>query len=167
MAGLSANMEALKRNFLLRGFFNRRGYFTLADISPDEYRKGALTAGGDRRALRVWLRDDVIFERAPGPNGDERLTEDGKARLDSALGATVSRLADGVLMVEGYARDGSVTDRHMASRARAVIVRQYLVTRFHLDPDAVGVMPLGSAAVGESPAGDTWSGIALAVFLEK
>ena len=66
MAGLSANMDALKRNFLVRGFFKRRGYFTLAEISPDEYRKGALTDDGDRRALRVWLRADVLFEVIPG-----------------------------------------------------------------------------------------------------
>jgi phospholipid/cholesterol/gamma-HCH transport system substrate-binding protein len=167
MAGLAANMEALKRNFLLRGFFNRRGYFTLADISPEEYRKGALTEGGHRRALRVWLRDDVLFERAPGENGIEGLTDDGKVRLDSALASTVSRLADGVLIIEGYSRDGSAAEQYVASRARAGLVRDYLLVRFQLDPDAVSVMPLGPKAVVDSPAGDTWSGIALAVFLEK
>jgi phospholipid/cholesterol/gamma-HCH transport system substrate-binding protein len=31
--------EAAKHNFLLRGFFNERGYYSLADISPDEYRR--------------------------------------------------------------------------------------------------------------------------------
>src|SRR5205085_3104585 len=39
-ADLADNMEALKHNFLLRGFFNRRGYFDLDDISPADYRKG-------------------------------------------------------------------------------------------------------------------------------
>ena len=32
MAGLSDNMEALKRGFFFRGFFNRRGYFSLDDL---------------------------------------------------------------------------------------------------------------------------------------
>ena len=32
-ADLADNMEALKRNFLLRGFFNRRGYYDLDAIS--------------------------------------------------------------------------------------------------------------------------------------
>ena len=175
MAGLSANMDALKRNFLVRGFFKRRGYFTLAEISPDEYRKGALTDDGDRRAVRVWLRADVLFEvipgespgKPPGKPGAERLTDDGRARLDSALAATVSRLADGVLMVEGYSHDGLVAEQYVASRARAVLVRDYLIGRFHLDPDAVGLMPLGRKAIAESPTGDAWNGIALAAFLEK
>jgi hypothetical protein len=171
MAGLSANMDALKRNFLVRGFFKRRGYFTLADISPDDYRKGALTDDGDRRALRVWLRADVLFEVVPGgppgKPGVERLTDDGRARLDSALGATVSRLADGVLMVEGYSHDGLFAEQYVVSRARAALVRDYLIGRFHLDPDAVGLMPLGRKAIVESPAGDSWNGIALAAFLEK
>ncbi len=31
--------EAAKHNFLVRGFFNERGYYSLADISPDAYRR--------------------------------------------------------------------------------------------------------------------------------
>ena len=50
MAGLSDNMEALKRGFFFRGFFNRRGYFSLDDISPEEYRQGELTKDRNRRA---------------------------------------------------------------------------------------------------------------------
>ena len=56
MAGFAENMDALKHNFLLRGFFNRRGYFDLAQMSPADYRQGALTKGSDRRLVRVWLR---------------------------------------------------------------------------------------------------------------
>ena len=38
--------EALKHNFLVRGFFKSRGYYNLADISPEEYRRNrAFTAG--------------------------------------------------------------------------------------------------------------------------
>jgi phospholipid/cholesterol/gamma-HCH transport system substrate-binding protein len=167
MSGLSANMDALKRNFLVRGFFKRRGYFTLADISPDEYRQGALTDDSERRVLRVWLRADVLFEAVPDQPGTERLTDDGRARLDSALAATVSRLADGVLMVEGYSHEGAVAEQYVKSRARSALVRDYVIGRFHLDPEAVGLMPLGRKAMAESPSGDDWNGIALAAFLEK
>ena len=38
MASFAENMDALKHNFLLRGFFNKRGYFDLAQISPADYR---------------------------------------------------------------------------------------------------------------------------------
>src|SRR5262245_46953368 len=126
MAGLSENMKALKRGFFFRGFFNRRGYFNLDDISPEEYRKGALTKSPDRRVSRVWLRDDVLFVASPGKGNVEQLTDDGKARLDDALAPYLGRLADVVIMVEGYAEEGSVTARHIVSRARAALVRDYL-----------------------------------------
>src|SRR5687767_4236835 len=42
MSDLSETTEALKRNFFFRGFFNRRGYFDLDDVSTAEYRQGAL-----------------------------------------------------------------------------------------------------------------------------
>ena len=45
MAGFAENMDALKHNFLLRGFFNRRGYFDLAQISPADYRQGVAHEG--------------------------------------------------------------------------------------------------------------------------
>ena len=44
MSGFAENMDALRHNFLLRGFFNSRGYFNLEQISPAEYRAGALAA---------------------------------------------------------------------------------------------------------------------------
>jgi phospholipid/cholesterol/gamma-HCH transport system substrate-binding protein len=165
MAGLSDNMEALKRTFFFRGFFNRRGYFNLADISPEEYRKGALTKDGNRRAVRVWLREDVLFVPA-SKGGGEHLTDDGKARLDAALAPNLSRLVDNILMVEGYSDEGSLANQFVVSRSRATVVRDFLIERFHLDPSAVGLMPLGASAPG-SPQGSTWSGIALAVFVEK
>jgi hypothetical protein len=39
-ADLADNMEAMKRNFLLRGFFNRRGYYDLDSISPEDVPQG-------------------------------------------------------------------------------------------------------------------------------
>ena len=54
MADLAETTEALKRNFFFRGFFNRRGYFDLDDVSVAQYRQGALETG-DRRVLRIWL----------------------------------------------------------------------------------------------------------------
>jgi len=166
MASLSENMEALKRSFFFRGFFNRRGYFNLADISPEEYRKGALTKDPDRRVSRVWLRDEALFRASPGDGNAEELTDEGKVRLDDALAPYLRRLAETIVMIEGYSQAGSLAERHIASRTRAALVRDYLIDKFHLDAGAVGLMPLGSDAVG-SPHGTTWSGIALAVFVER
>ena len=166
MAGFAENMEALKHNFLLRGFFNRRGYFNLATMSPAEYRQGTLTNEGKRGVYRVWLNSSVLFERAPDNPQLEQLSEGGKARLDSAIATYLDRLASGVLMVEGYAADGTRDQQYLSSRTRAAMVREYLVGKFHLDPQSIGLMPLGSDAPG-SPNNATWDGVALAAFVEK
>jgi hypothetical protein len=68
---LADNMEALKRSFFFRGFFNDRGYFDLDAISPADYRSGVLE-NGKRKAMRIWLNREVLFE--PGPEGGELLS---------------------------------------------------------------------------------------------
>ena len=161
--GLAEATEALKRNFLFRGFFNRRGYFDLDDITVDEYRQGALESS-DRRALRVWVSADVIFER--GPDGDESLTDDGRQRLDSAMAPFLRIPRDTPFVIEGYAGAGTAADQFLLSRRRAQIVRDYLVGKFGLEARSVTTMAMGPEASG-SPAGDTWNGVALAAFVER
>src|SRR4029450_4570496 len=166
MASFAENMDALKRNFLLRGFFNKRGYFDLAQISPADYRQGVLTKGSDRRLVRVWLRSDALLELEPGHPEREQLSEAGKASVDAAIAPYLEYLASGILIVEGYAQHGPLEEQYLRSRARALIVRDHLIGTFHLDPQATGAMPL-SATSTDSPGKAPWDGGALAVFLPK
>jgi len=162
-ADLADNMEAMKRNFLLRGFFNRRGYYDLDAISPAEYRKGVLE-NGKRKAMRIWLGSDVLFE--PGPSGTEVLTADGRARVDSAMATYLKYLPTNPLVVEGYATQGTTGERYRLARARAAIVREYVLGRYELMPQSTGYISLGEEAK-ESPSGDHWDGVAIALFLTR
>jgi phospholipid/cholesterol/gamma-HCH transport system substrate-binding protein len=166
MRGFAENMEALKRNFLVRGFFNNRGFFSLSSISPAEYRAGALTRKGARRTVRIWLGAPVLFEPDPEKPAVERLTDDGKTRLDSAMATFLDRLPGAVLIVEGYSQQGTKDEQYLQSRARSSSVRSYLIGKFELDPLMTGIMPLGRDSEG-SPNGGPWEGIALAVFQDK
>jgi phospholipid/cholesterol/gamma-HCH transport system substrate-binding protein len=166
MLGFAENMEALKHNFLVRGFFKDRGFFNLEEISPAAYRRGALTKNGALRTVRVWLSAGVLFEPDPDREGEERLAADGKARLDSAIAASIDRLPDGVLIIEGFAQQGTKDEYYLRSRTRASMVRGYLIDKFHLNPPTTGIMPLGKDSAG-SPDGSPWDGVALAVFEEK
>lgn len=161
MHDLAENTEALKRNFFFRGFFNRRGYFDLDDVSVADYRRGALETK-DRRVLRIWVSDSVLFEA--GPSGRERLSDDGRARLDSAMAEFVRYPRTSPFVVEGYAQEETADERFLLSRWRAQVVRDYIVGKYGLDPNYVAIMPMGSEASG-SPSGDRWSGVALAVFV--
>jgi phospholipid/cholesterol/gamma-HCH transport system substrate-binding protein len=161
MEDLAENTEALKRNFFFRGFFNRRGYFDLDDVSVEEYRAGALQTK-DRRSLKIWAAAPVLFER--GPDGSERLTDDGRRRLDSAMATFVKYPKNNPFVVEGYAQEGTQDERFLLSRNRAQAVRDYVVSKFGLDTRYVAVMPMGADAP-DSPAGNRWDGVALTMFV--
>jgi phospholipid/cholesterol/gamma-HCH transport system substrate-binding protein len=161
MTDLADATEALKRNFLFRGFFNRRGYFDLDDVTVAEYREGALAAEG-RKMLRIWLSADVLFERDTA--GMERLTEGGRSRLNSAMSQFVKYPRTSPFVIEGYEVAGTGDERYLTSRNRAQLVRDYLVRTFAMDTNYVAIMPMGAEAT-DSPAGSTWSGAALAIFV--
>jgi phospholipid/cholesterol/gamma-HCH transport system substrate-binding protein len=160
---LSEATEALKRNFFFRGFFNRRGYFDLEDVGVEEYRRGVVE-GSDRRVLRVWVGADVLFEL--GPTGEERLTDDGRFRLDSAMAPFLRNPRDTPFVVEGYGAGATRAAEFLLSRTRAQLVRDYIVGKFGLEPRFVATMAMGPEA-DDSPAGDQWSGVALAAFVER
>lgn len=160
---LAETTEALKRNFFFRGFFNRRGYFDLEDVSVEAYRNGALEAD-DRRALRVWVDAGVLFEK--GPDGAERITDDGRLRLDSAMAPFLRLARDTPFVIEGYAAGESRADEFLLSRSRAQLVRDYVVGKFGLEARFVTTMAMGPQAA-DSPAGDRWDGVALAAFVRR
>jgi phospholipid/cholesterol/gamma-HCH transport system substrate-binding protein len=163
MQDLADNTEALKHNFFFRGFFNRRGYFDLGDVTVQQYRSGLLEDAG-RVPLRIWLQTAVLFAR--DASGKEMLTDEGRARLDSAMSTFVRYPKSSPLVIEGYAAEPTADQQFVESRARAALVRDHLVGRFGLDPALVAVMPMGQRAA-DSPSGHTWDGIALALFVEK
>ena len=89
MSAFAENMEALKHNFLLRGFFKDRGFFNLADISPGAYRQGALTKGGLRAACAARLdrggRSIRAVTRHAGDRAPDRERQGASRRIDRRL----------------------------------------------------------------------------------
>jgi len=161
MQDLEENTEALKHSFLFRGYFNRRGYFDLDELSVDQYRQGILETR-ERRALRIWVRAAVLFET--DAKGSERLSADGQARLDSAMSQFIRYPRNSPFVVEGYAPGPTNDERFLTSRRRCQLVRDYLVGKFALDPAFVASMPMGQESSG-SPDGNHWDGVALALFV--
>jgi phospholipid/cholesterol/gamma-HCH transport system substrate-binding protein len=162
-ADLADNMEAMKHNFLLRGFFNKRGYYDLESISPAEYRTGVLE-NGKRKAMRIWLKSSVLFRT--DPDGTEALTDDGRARIDSAMATYLKYLPSNPIVIEGYAPAPSVAERFRLSRRRAALVRAYVLSRYEVPPQNAGFIGLGEEAPG-SPENDRWDGVSLTLFLDR
>ena len=158
-ANLADDSEALKHNFLLRGFFKNRGYYNLVDISPEDYRKNRVFA--DRANRRVWLSGSELFES--GPNGEEELSPKGKAMLNGALTENGDPVIADPIVIEGYWNGPVPADQSRRSRSRALLVREYLQVHFQLDLRNLGVVALQNS----TPKGtdrSKWDGVCIVVL---
>jgi phospholipid/cholesterol/gamma-HCH transport system substrate-binding protein len=158
MVNLAEDTEALKHNFLVRGFFKKRGYFSLDRMTPAQY----LKLLNEHSCERVWLSRNELF--SAGPDGKENLTKYGEARIDTGMNLLVPYLPKGTIVVEGYARQGSRSQRFIREKQRAVAVQTYIKNRFGLLPDEeVGAIPAPdslASAVGKSG----WDGVSLVLL---
>ena len=122
MADLAETTEALKRNFFFRGFFNRRGYFDLDDVSVQAVPAGRARDEGSPRAAHLARRRACSSSRTrTARNGSART---GAARLDSAMSQFVQLPAE-------RARSSSKATRTEATAD----------VRFLLQPDAGAARP--------------------------
>jgi phospholipid/cholesterol/gamma-HCH transport system substrate-binding protein len=151
--------EALKHNFILRGFFKRRGYYNLTHIAPDKYRRDSLFTSPANS--RTWLSAEQLFVR--DPDGPEQLSQAGKVLIDSTLAQAGDSIIESPIVVEGYWGGSNPSDQLLVSRSRAILVRRYLQNHFQLDPGHLGAVPLKNLP----PSGldrSHWDGICIVVL---
>ena len=161
MADLAENTEAMKRNWLFRGFFSDRGFYNLDEMTRDEYRE--LLVDDRYTPLRIWLSADVLFETAD--EGERLQLRDGaERRLEEAMGELLDYPRNAPLVVEGYATAGGPGQQFRHAQEHASAVQAWLTRVFRRSAELTGTMPLGPDAP-ESPAGDgRWDGVALTLF---
>jgi phospholipid/cholesterol/gamma-HCH transport system substrate-binding protein len=159
---MAEDTEALKHNFFFKGFFNRRGYYTLNSLSPSQYRRSKLFAS--TQSSRAWLQADALFQH--GPHGTEELSTDGKHTIDSAITSFGDSVFTHPIVIEGYSDAAAPADALSLSYARAQIVRNYLEARYPFTTKNVGTMPL-SATPPPGLGYDHWSGVCILVAEKK
>jgi phospholipid/cholesterol/gamma-HCH transport system substrate-binding protein len=159
-ANMADDTEALKHGFLFRGFFKRRGYYSVARLTPEEYRRDK--AFGNPRNPRVWIQAGELFES----RGEaEVLSRAGKARIDAAIGSMGERAIGAAMVVEGYAvSEGSADDLGLSS-SRATLVRNYVQARFQLDSRNIGTVPLRGVPPPSSRK-TSWNGICIVLLAQ-
>ncbi len=159
MANLADDTEAIKHNFLLRGFFKNRGYYDLQTMSPTAYRSSKFLKGHTHK--RNWVAAEKLFTQ--DAKAQEALSATGRAEIDAVIGTDTPDLPNNALMIEGYSDAASPQESFRVSQHRADLVRSYLLDHFGLQADLVGVMPMGSVP----PAGSqnaSWNGISLVIL---
>jgi phospholipid/cholesterol/gamma-HCH transport system substrate-binding protein len=140
MTAMNEDMEALKHNFLLRGFFNKRGY-----VDSDELKKHEIAQLPAREPQKTFTYDPKqIFEK-PGAaklKGQKIMNEVGQYLQGGKFGEVVITAAAGL-------KGDSEKDR-VTTQAQAMVIRNYLVQNFRLDDARIKTMGLGKS----SEAGD-------------
>ncbi len=159
MSNLADDTEALKHNFLLRGFFHNRGFYNLGELTPAEYRTSKFVKS--HSVKRVWLASESLFSRTS--KGQEQLSAKGQEELDGAMAGFVAYLPNRPIIVEGYSKQGSPDEQYRKSQQRAAEVERYLEARFQLNPNLVGEIPLENAPP-ESSGRTDWDGVSLVLL---
>jgi phospholipid/cholesterol/gamma-HCH transport system substrate-binding protein len=152
-ANMADDTEALKHEFFFRGFFKKRGYYSLKELTPDQYRSNSYFNSQNNR--RTWLNAADAFGK--DSNGNEVLSAAGEQEIDQIIGTTKDSVIDQPIIVEGYSNQASAANEMVTSRSRSLIVVHYLEKRFHLSPKNIGVMPLNATAPPSSGKG-SWDG---------
>lgn len=156
---MATDTEALKHEFFFRGFFKHRGYYSLANLNPATYRSTRLFANPANP--RVWLGAANLFERRQG--GGECLSATGKAQIDAAVAGLGDGAVNGPLVIEGYSSTGASETQLLASHDRALMVRNYILSRYQINLQNLGVVPLRSLPP-PSVHRETWDGVCIVML---
>lgn len=132
-ASFQEDAEALKHNFLLRGFFKKRGYENSTELA-----KHAITQLPAQPVAKRFVYDaSKIFDH----------TDSAKLKNEKALkeaGDFLQNNPFGLAVVAAYTDMRGDTDKNrVLTEARAMVVREYLVDNFKFDDTRLKTIGLG------------------------
>jgi outer membrane protein OmpA-like peptidoglycan-associated protein len=146
------NMEALKHNFFLRGYFKNRGYEDSAELAKDEII--SLPPGTPQKTFTFEAKQ--LFDKV-----DTAKLKNQKS-LDAA-GDFLTGSDFGVAVVAVYSSmEGDAGKDLVLSQGRALVVREYLVENYGFDDRLLKTLGMGKKT-GASPASG-WGSIQILVY---
>jgi phospholipid/cholesterol/gamma-HCH transport system substrate-binding protein len=130
---LQESTEALKHNFLVRGFFKKRGYEDSDDLT--KYQIAKLPAEPSSKTFSYDGKQ--LFDKP-----DTAKLKDEKALKEA--GKYLEQTKFGLVVIAAYAggKGDSEKDR-VLTEARALVVRDYLVKNFKVDDTRIKTIGLG------------------------
>jgi len=146
------NMEALKHNFFLSGYFKKRGYEDSGDLAAN--RIGEMPVGTPVKSFTYSARQ-LFGERDSAKLTSQKvLKTSGEYLAANQYGFAV------VVVSSGSAGDSK--KEQVLSEARAMVVREYLVENFGFDDSQLRTLGLGKQA-GPAADGD-WGSVQILIF---
>jgi phospholipid/cholesterol/gamma-HCH transport system substrate-binding protein len=146
------NMEAMKHNFFLSGYYKKRGYEDSADLTAN--RISGIPLGTPLKEFPFKAKD--LFDTR-----DSAKLKNQKAL--NAAGAFLAQNPFGVAVVVVTAGMEGDTQKDLTlSEARAMVVREYLVVNFGFDDSQLKTLGMGKQANTDADA--EWGTIQILIF---
>ena len=143
VANLQEDSEALKHNFLLRGFFKNRGYEDTTELTSHAIAQLPARAPSNRFVYR----GAKLFAQP-----DSAKIKDGKMLANAGQFLEQNRYA--LAVVASYADAKGDSEKQLQlTKARSAVVREYLAQHFRLDDTRLKTIGLGKSS--DTPDGGT------------
>ena len=134
------NMEALKHNFLLRGFFKDRGYFDSTELA--KYTIAEFPA--QSAAKKFVIEGKTLFDK-------ENTAKFKKSKLLDLVGEFLEQNPFDLVVIAAYSSEkGDAEENVTLTQARASVVREYLSNNFKLDDTKIKTKGMGEETTGST-----------------
>ena len=146
------NMEALKHNFLLSGYFKKRGYEDSGNLAAN--RIGGLPAGVPLKAFTYTAKQLFDARDSAKLKNQNSLNAGGQFLADNRFGFAVVVVSAGM--------EGDTQKDLVLTEARAMVIREYLVENFGFDDSQLRTLGMGKRTDATSDAG--WGTVQILIY---
>ena len=146
------NMEALKHNFLLSGYFRKRGYEDSAALSANKI--SGLPVGTPLKEFTYTARQLFDARDSAKLKNEKTLNAGGQYLAENQFGFAVVVVSTGM--------EGDTQKDQVLTEARAMVVREYLVENFGFDDSQLKTLGMGKQAGANLEA--DWGSIQILIF---
>ena len=146
------NMEALKHNFLLRGYFKNRGYEDSNDLGKDAIE--SVPQAPTAQEFTLQAKDLFDKQDSAKLKGQRALNPAGKYLAANDFGVAVIEVSTG--------RTGSSDTDKTLAEGRALVLRDYIVQHFGFDDSRLKTIALGKQTDDTSK--DGWGLIKILIY---
>ena len=145
------NMEALKHNFFVRGFFKKRGYEDSSELTSNEV--VSLPQGTPLKEFT--FSGKQLFEKQDSAKlkNQKSLNASGEFLANNQFGFAVVAVSAGM--------EGDTQKDLTLTEARAMVVREYLVTHFGFDDSQLKTLGMGKQKDAGDPA---WGTVKILIY---
>jgi outer membrane protein OmpA-like peptidoglycan-associated protein len=146
------NMEALKHNFFLSGYFKKRGYEDSAELAAN--RIGGLPQGTPIKTFTYSAKELFDGRASAKLKNQKSLNAGGEFLAQNQFGFAVVVVSAGM--------EGDTQKDQVLTEARAMVIREYLVENFGFDDSQLKTMGMGKQA--NAAQDGEWGTIQILIF---